>query len=58
MDRLAGQKGDPETTTERETMIELDTLAARLHARLAELNAQAAEWEDETRIRPMTGRPG
>ena len=30
-------------------MIELDTLAARLDARLAELNAQAAEWEHETR---------
>ena len=29
-------------------MIELDTLAARLDARLAELNAQAAEWEHET----------
>jgi hypothetical protein len=33
--------GDP-------TMIELDTLAARLDTRLAELNAQAAEWEHET----------
>ena len=30
-------------------MIELDTLAARLDSRLAELNAQAAEWEHETR---------
>ena len=30
-------------------MIELDTLAARLDARLAELYAQAAEWEHETR---------
>jgi hypothetical protein len=30
-------------------MIELDTLAARLDTRLAELNAQAAEWEHETR---------
>lgn len=30
-------------------MIELDTLAARLDNRLAELNAQAAEWEHETR---------
>ena len=30
-------------------MIELDTLAARLDARLAELNARAAEWEHETR---------
>lgn len=30
-------------------MIELDTLAARLDARLAELNAQAAEWAHETR---------
>ena len=30
-------------------MIELDTLAARLDTRLAELHAQAAEWEHETR---------
>ena len=30
-------------------MIELDTLAARLDARLAELGDQAAEWERETR---------
>ena len=30
-------------------MIELDTLAARLDSRLAELNAQAAEWEHEMR---------
>jgi hypothetical protein len=30
-------------------MIELNTLAARLDTRLAELNAQAAEWEHETR---------
>lgn len=30
-------------------MIELDTLAARLAARLAELGDQAAEWEHETR---------
>ena len=30
-------------------MIELDTLAARLDARLAELGDQAAEWEHETR---------
>ena len=30
-------------------MIELDTLAARLDARLAELYDQAAEWEHETR---------
>ena len=30
-------------------MIELDTLAARLDTRLAELNAQAAEWEHEMR---------
>lgn len=42
-------EGDPETTTERETLIELDTLVARLDARLAELNAQAAECEPETR---------
>ena len=34
--------GDP-------TLIELETLAARLDTRLAELNAQAAEWEHETR---------
>ena len=31
------------------TLIELDTLAARLDSRLAELNAQAAEWAHETR---------
>ena len=30
-------------------MIELDTLAARLDSRLAELNTQAAEWEREMR---------
>jgi hypothetical protein len=30
-------------------MIELDTLAARLDARLAELGDRAAEWEHETR---------
>lgn len=30
-------------------MIELETLAARLDSRLAELNAQAEEWEHETR---------
>ena len=29
-------------------MLELDTLTARLDARLAELHAQAAEWEHET----------
>ncbi len=32
-----------------ETMRERDTLAAWLDARLAELNAQAAEWAHETR---------
>ena len=31
------------------TLIELETLAARLDSRLAELNAQAAEWAHETR---------
>ena len=30
-------------------MIELDTLAARLDSRLAELNTQAVEWEHEMR---------
>ena len=30
-------------------MIELETLAARLDARLAELYDRAAEWEHETR---------
>jgi hypothetical protein len=40
--RESDRSGDP-------TMIELDTLAARLDARLAELNDREAELEHETR---------
>ena len=47
--RSGCQFNDDPPATERETLIERDTLAVRLAARLTERYAQAAEREHETR---------